>query len=318
MMKPLVSVIVTSYNHAEYLEQRMKSLLAQTYDNIEIIVVDDCSTDGSREVLEDYRGNSSVNLVFLEENGGYASACNFGLDQSRGAYVMFAECDDYNDPDHIRTLVNIMEQNGRVGAAYCRSNIVDEKGAILGTDYDVRDSSFKSLCENDVLIPSGIMARFFLFACVIPNMSAALIRKKDIERVGRLSPEFLACADWDFWCRMAEQNDFFYVTNAMNYFRTHSETVRKKASAALQVGEYYDLLYRLYSKMKITFPESLRFRLNCGFLWANFLVLNPTDWIESFPTVCRKSFMNDKLSVLFLFLGLVKKAGHICVTRVLG
>ena len=316
-MKPLVSAIVTSYNHAEYLDQRMESLLEQTYGNIEIIVIDDCSTDGSREVLENYRGDSRVNLILLEENGGYASACNLGLNESRGDYIMFAECDDYNDPDHIKTLVEVMEQNERVGAAYCRSNIVDEQGVILGTDYDVRDSSFKSLCGNDVLIPSGIMARFFLFSCVIPNMSAALIKKKAIESVGGLSPDFLACADWDLWCRMAEENNFYYVTKTMNYFRTHPETVRKKAGVALQVGEYYDLLYRSFSGMSLTFAESFRFKMNCGFIWANFLVVNPSDWIKSFPKVCRRSFMNDKLSVLYLFLGLAKKAGHIFMNRVL-
>jgi glycosyltransferase involved in cell wall biosynthesis len=306
-MKPLVSVIVTSYNHAEYLDQRIESLLDQTYSDIEIIVVDDYSTDKSREVLEKYRNNSRVDLVFLKENGGYAAACNHGVELSKGDYVMFAECDDYNDPQHIETLQKILEKNENVGVAFCRSNIVDEAGNILGNDYDVRESSFREKCLHDTFIPKECMRKYFLFSCVIPNMSAALIRKSCIDRIGGLSSDYLACADWDFWCRMAEQTDFYYIADSLNCFRTHPNTVRKKASIGLQVGEYYDLLYRSFSKMDLSLSESMRFRLSCGFAWANFIVVNSSDWFKSFPTVCGKSFRYDKLSLLYLIAGLIIK-----------
>lgn len=309
-MTPLVTAIVTSYNHAEYLDQRMDSLLKQAFDNMEIIVVDDCSSDESREVLERYRGNSKVDLVFLERNGGYANACNLGIKMSRGKYVMFAECDDYDDPEHIRTLVKVMEENEQAGAAYCRSSIVDERGTVLGTDYDVRENAFKRYCTNDVLIPRRTMARFFLFACVIPNMSAALIRKTAIESVGHLSPAFRACADWDLWCRMSEKYDFYYVAKPMNYFRTHPNTVRKKASVALQVGEYYDLLYRSFPHVGLSPGEALRFRMRCGLAWAHFITVNPLDWFKSFPAVCRKSFSHDRLSLLYLMTGMLAKVGR--------
>ena len=79
-----ISIIVASYNHAEYLEERMDTLLNQTFDKFEIIVVDDCSTDNSTEVLEKYRDNPKTTFIFLEENGGYAKACNLGISKSRG------------------------------------------------------------------------------------------------------------------------------------------------------------------------------------------------------------------------------------------
>ena len=309
-MTPLVTAIVTSYNHAEYLDQRMESLLNQTWDNLEIIVIDDCSTDGSREVLEKYRKNKNVKLLFLERNGGYANACNLGVKISEGKYVMFAECDDFNVPEHVNTLVNIMENNETLGVAFCKSNIVDQTGRVLGTDYDVREKSFKALCKKDVLIPAERMSKFFLFSCVIPNMSAALIRKKAIEVNGGLSVDFLACADWDFWCRLAQNYAFFYVSEPMNYFRTHQTTVRNKASVALQVGEYYDLLYPAFYRVKLSFSEAIRFRLMCGFFWAHFIEINPLDWFRSFPLVLKRSFKHDRISLFYMLVGLTLKAGR--------
>jgi len=88
----LVSIVVTSYNHAEYLEQRLQSLLDQTYSNFEIIVVDDNSTDNSRQVLEKYRNNPKIKLFYNEINYGHAKTCNLGVSKCRGEYVIFAEC----------------------------------------------------------------------------------------------------------------------------------------------------------------------------------------------------------------------------------
>jgi glycosyltransferase involved in cell wall biosynthesis len=316
-MKPPVSVIVTSYNHAEYLDQRIASLLEQTHSEIEIIVIDDYSTDKSREVLEKYRSNGKVNLVLLEENGGYAAACNKGVALSKGDYVMFAECDDYNDPRHIATLENILEENEGVGVVFSRSNIVDATGKILGNDYEVRERLFRDKCLHDTLIPKELMRKYFLFSCVIPNMSAALIRKSCINKIGGLSSGYLVCADWDFWCRLAEQTDFYYVADSLNYFRTHPNTVRKNASIGLQVGECYDLLYRSFSRMSLSLNESMRFRLRCGFTWANLIIVNPSDWFKSLPTACRKSFRCDRLSLLYLMAGLAIKAVRFLQRRVL-
>src|SRR5208283_3292537 len=105
-MSDIVSIIVTSYNHAEYLRQRMESLLAQTYKAFEIIVVDDCSTDESLKVLKEYERDPRVKIVALDRNGGYANACNIGVKLSSGEFIMFAECDDYNDSDHVRVLLD--------------------------------------------------------------------------------------------------------------------------------------------------------------------------------------------------------------------
>ena len=95
MGKPgLVSIVVASYNHAEFLEQRMTSLINQTYQNIEILVIEDCSPDNSLEVLRKYESHPKVKLIVREKNGGWVAVSNQGIDLSSGEFVLFANCDD--------------------------------------------------------------------------------------------------------------------------------------------------------------------------------------------------------------------------------
>jgi glycosyltransferase involved in cell wall biosynthesis len=306
--KDLVSIIVTSYNHAEYLNQRMESLLKQTYKNIEIIVVDDCSTDRSAAVLEGYKKYPSVNIVFLEKNGGYANACNHGVSLCNGEFIMFAECDDFNEPTHIAVLMDGLSAGENIGVAYCRSNMVDQNGKKSGDDFRYREKTFRKRCSEDTVISKEEMQKYFLIHCVVPNMSAALIRKKYYYLAGGLSLTYRACADWDFWCRVALCCDFYYVTTPLNNFRTHSTTVRSTFGIKLQVSEMFDLLYNYFCRTPLTFRERLKFRLNMGFIWANYITYSPMNWISSFPAVLRKSFHYEKAGIVYLFLGLAKKA----------
>jgi glycosyltransferase involved in cell wall biosynthesis len=306
--KPLVSIVVTSYNHAEYLDERMQSLLSQTYDNIEINVIDDCSTDKSAEVLARYQGDSKVHITILRENGGYAKTCNIGLALSRGDYIMFAECDDFSEPSQIEALMEKMLQNPSVGVAFSRSNMVDSNGFIYGSDFDYREKLFRKFCSKDVLIPQKMMQNYFLISCVIPNMSAAIIRRKYFDLAGGFDSRYKACADWAFWCRIAEYCDFFYITKPLNNFRNHPATVRSTAGVARQVLEIFDVLYKTASELNMTMLENIRFRFAIGSVWATHVAPSPNNWIKSFFTVLRGSLKYDRFIFVYLLLALPKRA----------
>ena len=94
----LVSVVVASYNHAEFLEKRMESLINQTYSDLEMLVIDDCSPDNSLKVLRKYESHPKVKLVIRENNGGWVVVSNQGVEISSGEFVIFANCDDDCDP----------------------------------------------------------------------------------------------------------------------------------------------------------------------------------------------------------------------------
>jgi glycosyltransferase involved in cell wall biosynthesis len=314
-VKPLVSIVVTSYNHAEYLDERMQSLLAQTYDNIEIYVVDDCSTDKSAEVLTKYQNNPKVHILLLQENGGYAKACNIGVILSRGDYIMFAECDDFSEPNHVDALMEKMLQNPSAGVAYSKSNMVDANGFVYGSDFDYREKLFQIFCSRDALIPRRMMQKYFLISCVIPNMSAAIIRRKYYNLAGGFDSRYKACADWDFWCRMAEHCDFFYITKPLNNFRNHPTTVRNTAGIQASTLEIFDILYNNYFRMKLTYTEKLKFKLAIGTVWGSQYKQNSINWLKSFSSIWLRSFKYDYFTIFYLFMWIAKRSFEIIVSR---
>lgn len=315
-MSDLVSVIVTSYNHAEYLKQRMDSLLTQTYENLEIIVVDDCSTDNSLEVLAGYKHDPRVRVVSQERNRGYAAANNLAVSLCRGEYILFAECDDYSEPTQAEILYQKLAANESVGVAFSGSNMVDGRGEKFREDFSLRETSFQKLCATDTLIPKETMQKFFLIACVIPNMSAAMLKKEYFAAVSGLSPLYKACADWDFWCRIAPTCDFYYVKEPLNNFRRHRNTVGSTFNLHQQVNETYALLYAAAAKIKLTIIERLTFRINMGFIWSIYITSAPLRWVKSFPGILVGTFKYEKLNILFLLLGMIKK-GRLVFQRLL-
>ena len=96
---PRVTVVTPNYNHAKYLPERIDSILAQTFQDFELLILEDASTDNSREVIESYTGHQNVRAAFNKENNGSPfKQWNLGLSQAKGEYVWFAESDDYADP----------------------------------------------------------------------------------------------------------------------------------------------------------------------------------------------------------------------------
>lgn len=124
-MNELISIVVTSYNHVEFLQQRMDSLLEQTYQNIEILVIDDASIDGSQDFLKIYERNPKVKLFLFEKNVGYVNASNFGVSMTQGEYIVFAECDDFAEPEQIELLFKAIKKQGNIGVSYCRSKLLE-------------------------------------------------------------------------------------------------------------------------------------------------------------------------------------------------
>jgi len=124
---PRVSVITPNCNHARYLHQRPDSILNQTFQDFGLIILDDASTDSSREVVELYTKDPRVRAIFNAENSGSTfKQWNLGLSHAKGEYIRFAESDDYADPALLATLVDRVDRHPNVGLAVCQSRTVDQ------------------------------------------------------------------------------------------------------------------------------------------------------------------------------------------------
>src|SRR6266508_2917548 len=121
----LVSIIVNNYNYGSFLRDAIDSVLQQTYAFIEVIVVDDGSTDNSREIIHSY--GDRIRLIF-KENGGQASAFNAGLAQSRGEVIIFLDSDDMLLPDIVARVANVFDANPDVAKVMYRMEFIDTMG----------------------------------------------------------------------------------------------------------------------------------------------------------------------------------------------
>ena len=304
----LVSVVVASYNHAEYLEQRMDSLINQTYQNIEILVIDDCSTDGSVEVLRKYQTHPKVKLIIREKNGGWVTVSNQGVAMSSGEFIIFANCDDSCDPQMIEQLVKALCENPTAGISYCRSLMIDEDGVLLGNDFSVREKSFRIRCAQDVLLNRKEMSRFLLHSCVIPNLSAALFRRECYMASGGLTSAYKVCSDWSLFLRVVENYDIFYIVQPLNEFRQHKTTIRSSTKERIVYEEYFRLLLGQLRVFELTFIERSRCRARIMYLWASHLLLPSINGILDFKYHMKSVTALDSYAILFLPLALIARA----------
>lgn len=306
-----VSIVVASYNHSAFLTRRMESLIGQTYRDVEILVIDDCSTDDSADVLRRYESHPNVRLLLRERNGGVVAVMNQGIEMTCGEFVIFAQCDDECDARMIERLVDAMNEHPTAAIAFCRSLLVDEDNRVLGDDYSIRERAFRTRCSADVLLGGAEMGRYLMTSCVIPNMSAALLRRECFASVGVLSPAYRVCCDWDLFFRIVDRFDVAYVAEPLNRFRQHESTVRSVTKNRILYEEYMRVLLGHMHLLELTVFERARFRAQVMVLWAG-LLLSPT-WsgIVNLPYHARVVARHDVLALLYLGPALVWRVAQV-------
>lgn len=283
MNNPKISVVFTSYNHKEYLKQAIDSLLTQTFRDFELIIIDDCSTDGSQEILREYaKIDERVRLTINKKNSGsYVYSTNQGASMAVAPYIIFAQCDDYADPQQIEKLVAAIDTHN-VDVVFSCSRLIDEKGGILGYDYDGREKLFKAKYAQDSVIEKHDAQKLLLKSCIVPNLSAALIKKSLFDKLGGLSSQFLVLADWDFWLKASIYTDFFYIREPLNNFRQHSTTIRSAIKMKKQINEIFSLIdnYKKYAGI-----SNRQYCYYISYLWLRWIINGPKEWIVCFPSI---------------------------------
>lgn len=214
-----VSVIVPNYNHAKYLNLRIDSILNQTFQDFELIILDDYSTDNSCEVIEQYRNNPRVSyIVYNTENSGSTfKQWNKGIDLAQGEYIWIAESDDWAENSFLEVMVEAMQQDAFSSLVYSIPKYVEDdtlcawQPVITGEikKYEGRDFICKKL----------------LYSNVIHNASTAIFRKKYYKNiVNRDYEKMRLCGDWLFYVLLTEQGNVIEVSKNLSYFRRHSNT----------------------------------------------------------------------------------------------
>jgi len=217
-----VSVIVPNYNHGCYLQQRINSILDQTYQDFEIIIMDDCSPDDSSEVIAAYANHPKVsNIVLNKTNSGSTfKQWQKGINLAKGDYIWIAESDDWCEPTLLATLMDGLLADSKVGLAFCQSYYYYEPNRIKEITYYPHYAK----TENG----EQFVQKYMLEGNNVVNASMAVWKKDLYTKVDSQYINFRFCGDWLFWISLMQQADVFVSGRALNYFRNHDKDVSSK------------------------------------------------------------------------------------------
>lgn len=206
MTSPCVSVVIPCYNHANYLQDAIRSCLAQTYPNLEILVVDDGSTDNTKAVVGQF---PQVQYIY-QDNAGVGAARNRGWRQAQGEFVQFLDADDYLLPTKIQRCVDALRADPEIGVVY--------------TDYEIRT---EDMCaRHPIQHPAWVMPEGEVLKRLIDQNTAffvpacAVIRRELIERVNGFNETLHGTEDWYMWISLAAHGARFrYVPEMLVWYR---------------------------------------------------------------------------------------------------
>lgn len=263
IVMPTVSVIVPNYNHAPFLKQRIDSILEQTFQDFELILLDDCSTDGNRDIMEAYRGNPHVShIVYNENNSGSAfRQWDKGIELAQGAWIWVAESDDYAEPTFLERMMNEVVKVHDCSLAYAATWWVDEKGNKL---WETPNSDQVNIYPGKEFIKQKLATYNS-----IANVSECIFRR-DCYRPeeSHRYEQMRLCGDWLFYVLLAKQGSVLEVMEPLSYYRQHSSNISSDAEhRGLTFLEGADVLEYMIRHCELKTQD---YACGWGKLWAKY------------------------------------------------
>lgn len=217
---PKVSVVMPVYNGVRFVAKAIDSVLAQDFEDWELIVINDGSTDGTADVLADFT-DMRIHVI-SQANGGEAVARNRGLDEAHGEYVGFLDADDLYLPNALCDMSAFLDAHSEADALFSDGYFCDEGGSTLGSLSDIRPGPYTgNILEPLVLDPT-----------VIAGIICTLSRRKVITDSGvRFDPSLVIGPDWDFWIHLSRAARFGYLNRPTCMYRVHQTNVTRTSGA---------------------------------------------------------------------------------------
>ena len=284
-----VSVIIPSYNHEKFLKDRLDSIINQTFQDFEIIIIDDCSTDNSYEILNDFVTRHPEKIRHFirntENSGSGYKSWRKGIELAETKYVWIAETDDFSSIHFLEEMISVLESSSDISLVFCASNVIDEKNNVLSNS-DRRTSKLN--------VPEGDAQNFNLsvfldnmpFKTFITNGSSVVF-KKPINFPNFLF-DYKQMSDAFLWTFLITNQDFSFLNKKLNYFRRHSSatTVTMHQNNLKQVFAEkiaYLNYFKLNHKYNIFIKEYIRL-----YVWNNKKLMFNFELINSFENITFK------------------------------
>jgi len=282
----LVTVILPNYNHSQYLDQRLNSILNQTFKDFRLIILDDCSTDNSRNIIEKYRSHPNVSLIIYNVANAGSTFLQWekGFQYCEGELLWIAESDDFCKLDFLEKSITAFA-DPNVVLSYTRSIDVNDRNEIIGFSYrqyywcnfDFKKQGVEEINEHLYL------------QCTIPNVSAVLFRRSAINS-SYFHHKYRLCGDWYFYIQILQKGKLVYYSEPLNYHRFHIASVRNKELSNIGlILERLDILSRIRKDFNLTF---FKFILSINFQIKLFI------FQTKFKNIITKKFLTTVFKIL--------------------
>lgn len=248
-MLPLVSIITPAYNRASYLDETIQSVLKQDYPRIEYIVLDDGSTDNTKEVLEKYTGRV---IWETHPNMGETRTVNKGWSMAHGEIVAVVNSDDPLLPGAVSAAVAFMQLHPDILVAYPNWNVIGPDSKVTGHAQVLEYDYLYMLRRHHCIVGPG-----------------AFIRRKAFELAGMRDPEFKYVADFEYWLRLGLHGKFARIPKTLATWREHPDAASLSHKGAAMANEHIRLMQKLYSRPDLP-PEVRKIRAE-AFSWAHHI-----------------------------------------------
>ncbi len=225
-----VSMVIPSYNHEKYIKRTIKSVLNQTYKNIELIIIDDGSEDNSADICKDFAEKYSNIKFYSQENAGAHNTINRCISLATGEYISVLNSDDIYKEDKIRRCVDIIQNNPKIELIFGEIEFINDKGSIItsGVEKEWRKRALDYFKKTNYLQLSILNENF------ITTTSNLFFTKKLWESVGGFQP-LRYCHDLDFIITSLRQAEYYYDNHVHIQYRIHSSNTIKETVTKVQI-----------------------------------------------------------------------------------
>lgn len=279
-----VSVIIPNYNHACYLKQRIDTVLKQTYQDFEIIILDDCSPDNSKEVIEGCRQHPQITKVIYNtvNSGSTFKQWQKGIEAAAGEYIWIAESDDWCEPTLLETLMDGLLADDSVGLAFCQSCYYYEPNKVK----EYTHYPYLANTENG----NNFIQKHMLYGNSVVNASMAVWKKNLYHNISPTYTQFKFCGDWLFWISLMQQSNVFVSGKVLNYFRNHDKDVSSRFYSSGNDFIENIKLYKLLQERTII--NQMQFKELVKQQYLNFLRVKNSIDVANLPNIYA-AFKND-------------------------
>lgn len=207
MSSPSVSIVMPTYDAAQFLDQALDSILYQSFEDYELVIVDDGSTDGTVECVR-RRDDDRIRLIQREDESGITSALNRGIEEARGDYIARHDADDWSHPERLQRQVEYLQKNPDVVMVGTGANLVDEDGNYISRRRVLESPTLRDIIDHNEFIHGSV-----------------LIRHAPLKQLNGYNELYESAEDYDLWLRMADEYTVRNIDEPLYNFRLHSESI---------------------------------------------------------------------------------------------